>query len=152
MAKANSLSVNPTFSFRFVKRKLDVPPWVSADSSPLSSSVAGSTDRVSASKSGCGVFGTSFATLAEVRLFNLQEVSDAFDKNHNGFVCAFELRGTRAYNKDPLFVATAVTEVLAQDELRNELAAAGRKRVETFDLPVTGPQFVETLRAMMDQP
>jgi len=50
-----------------------------------------------------GVFGTSFATLAEVRLFNLQEVSDSFDKNHNGFVCAFELRGTRAYNTDPLF-------------------------------------------------
>jgi hypothetical protein len=49
------------------------------------------------------VFGTSFATLDEVRLFNLQAVSDAYDKNQNGFVCAFELRGTRAYNNDPLF-------------------------------------------------
>ena len=49
------------------------------------------------------VFGTTFATLAEVRLFNLQTVSDANDKNKNGFVCAYELRGTRAYNSDPLF-------------------------------------------------
>jgi len=49
------------------------------------------------------VFGTNFATLAEVRLFNLQAVSDAYDKNQNGFVCAYELRGTRAYNNDPLF-------------------------------------------------
>lgn len=49
------------------------------------------------------VFGTTFATLAEVRLFNLQAVSDAYDKNQNGFVCAYELRGTRAYNNDPLF-------------------------------------------------
>ena len=49
------------------------------------------------------VFGTSFATLAEVRSFNLQAVSNAYDKNQNGFVCAYELRGTRAYNNDPLF-------------------------------------------------
>jgi hypothetical protein len=50
-----------------------------------------------------GVYGTNFATLAEVRLFNLQDISDAFDKNHNGFVCAYDIRGTRAYNTDPLF-------------------------------------------------
>jgi hypothetical protein len=50
-----------------------------------------------------GVYGTTFETLAEVRDFNLQDVSDAFDKNGNGFVCAYELRGTRAYNKDPYF-------------------------------------------------
>jgi hypothetical protein len=53
-----------------------------------------------------GVFGTSFATLAEVRDFNLQDVSNAFDKNGNGFVCAFDLRGTRAYNDDPYFKYT----------------------------------------------
>jgi len=53
-----------------------------------------------------GVFGTSFATLAEVRLFNLQGLSDAYDKNGNGFVCAFDLRGTRASNDDPLFQYT----------------------------------------------
>jgi len=50
-----------------------------------------------------GVFGTSFETLEEVRDFNLQGVADAFDKNQNGYVCAYELRGTRAYNTDPLF-------------------------------------------------
>ena len=49
------------------------------------------------------VYGTSFATLAEVRDFDLQGLSDGFDKNGNGFVCAFKLRGTRAYNNDPLF-------------------------------------------------
>jgi hypothetical protein len=50
-----------------------------------------------------GVYGTSFATLAEVRNFNLQDVADFFDKNGNGFVCAYQLRGTRAYNTDPYF-------------------------------------------------
>jgi hypothetical protein len=50
-----------------------------------------------------GVYGTSFATLAEVRDFNLQAISDAFDKNGNGFVCAYDIRGTRAYNDDPYF-------------------------------------------------
>jgi hypothetical protein len=50
-----------------------------------------------------GVYGTSFATLAEVRDFNLQDVGDAFDKNGNGYVCAYNLRGTRAYNSDPYF-------------------------------------------------
>ena len=53
-----------------------------------------------------GVFGTDFATLAEVRDFNLQSVADAFDKNGNGYVCAFNLRGTRAYNTDPYFKYT----------------------------------------------
>ena len=50
-----------------------------------------------------GVYGTSFDTLAEVRDFNLQDISDSFDKNNNGYVCAYDLRGTRAYNDDPLF-------------------------------------------------
>jgi hypothetical protein len=50
-----------------------------------------------------GVFGTSFATLAEVQAFNLQGLADAWDKNGNGFVCAYNLRGTRASNTDPLF-------------------------------------------------
>src|SRR5215510_8499716 len=43
-----------------------------------------------------GVFGTNFATLEEVRLFNLQGIA-GFDKNQNGFVCAYDLRGTRAH-------------------------------------------------------
>jgi glycosyltransferase involved in cell wall biosynthesis len=53
-------------------------------------------------------------------------------------------------NKDPLLVATAVSRVLTDDDLRGELVAAGRKRVDAFDLPVTGPRFVETLRTMID--
>jgi hypothetical protein len=48
------------------------------------------------------VFGTTFDTLQELKEFNLQLVSDVFDKNQNGYVCAFELRGTRAYLDDPL--------------------------------------------------
>jgi len=50
-----------------------------------------------------GVFNQHFTTLEEARLFNLQDVADAFDKNHNGYVCAYDLQGTRAYNTDPLF-------------------------------------------------
>jgi hypothetical protein len=47
------------------------------------------------------VFGTDFATLEDVKTYNLQLVEDAWDKNHNGYVCAFELRGTRAYYDNP---------------------------------------------------
>ena len=53
-----------------------------------------------------GVFGTDFATLAEVRNYNLQGLSDDWDKNGNGYVCAYSLRGTRAYNTDPYFKFT----------------------------------------------
>jgi hypothetical protein len=47
------------------------------------------------------IFGTSFSDLASLKAFNIQQVSDFWDKNQNGFVCAFELRGTRAYIGDP---------------------------------------------------
>ena len=47
------------------------------------------------------IFGTNFADLASLQAFNIQEVSTFWDKNQNGFVCAFELRGTRAYIGDP---------------------------------------------------
>jgi hypothetical protein len=50
-----------------------------------------------------GLYGTSYETLAGVRQFDLQGVSDAFDKNGNGLICVFDLRGTRAYNDDPYF-------------------------------------------------
>jgi hypothetical protein len=53
-----------------------------------------------------GVFGTSFNNLAELKAFNLQLVSDDWDKNQNGYVCAYELRGTRAYSGDPLINVT----------------------------------------------
>jgi len=47
------------------------------------------------------VFGTDLATLEDLKDFNLQSVEDAWDKNQNGYVCAFELRGTRAYLNNP---------------------------------------------------
>ena len=52
------------------------------------------------------VFGTDFGTLAEVKAFNLQLLSDTWDINQNGFVCAFELRGVRAYFGDSLLNLT----------------------------------------------
>jgi hypothetical protein len=47
------------------------------------------------------VFGTSFDNLDDLKALNLQQVSGTWDKNQNGFVCAFDLRGTRAYIDDP---------------------------------------------------
>ena len=52
------------------------------------------------------VFGTSFSTLDDLKAYNLQLVSDAWDKNQNGYVCAYDLRGTRAYLHDPLINLT----------------------------------------------
>lgn len=63
------------------------------------------------------VFGTNFATLAGVRAFNLQLVEDAYDKNGNGFVCAYDVRGTRAYNTDPFFEFTVFG--VSDDKLRD---------------------------------
>ena len=48
-----------------------------------------------------GVFGQQFTTLDEARDYNLQALSTAFDKNQDGLVCVFDLRGTRAYLRDP---------------------------------------------------
>ena len=45
-------------------------------------------------------------TLDELKAYNLQLVSDGFDNNQNGYVCAFELRGRRAYANDPLIDVT----------------------------------------------
>ena len=47
------------------------------------------------------VFGQEFATLDAARDFNLQTVSTTFDKNQDGLVCVYDLRGTRAYLRDP---------------------------------------------------
>jgi hypothetical protein len=46
------------------------------------------------------IFGTAYDNLADLKTFNLEAV-DAWDENRNGFVCAFELRGTRAYLDNP---------------------------------------------------
>ena len=47
------------------------------------------------------IFNTSFDTLEELKAYNLQLIEDTWDENHNGYVCAFQLRGTRAYYQNP---------------------------------------------------
>ena len=47
------------------------------------------------------IFNTSFDTLEELKAYNLQLIEDTWDENHNGYVCAFQLRGTRAYFHNP---------------------------------------------------
>jgi len=49
------------------------------------------------------VFGLDpkLATLDELETYNVQLVEDTWDQNHNGYVCAFQLRGTRAYLGNP---------------------------------------------------
>jgi hypothetical protein len=63
------------------------------------------------------VFGTNFATLAQVRAFNLQLIEDGYDKNGNGLVCAYDVRGTRAYNTDPFFDLTVFG--VSDDKIRD---------------------------------
>jgi len=48
------------------------------------------------------VFGTHFTTLEELKTYNLHLIEDVYDENRNGFVCAFDLRGTRAHFDNPL--------------------------------------------------
>jgi hypothetical protein len=48
-----------------------------------------------------GTFGTNFPDLKSLKDFNLQQISAAWDENGNGYVCAFDLRGTRAHLRDP---------------------------------------------------
>jgi hypothetical protein len=48
-----------------------------------------------------GVFGQQFATLDAARDYNLESVSTTFDKNQDGLVCVYDLRGTRANFRDP---------------------------------------------------
>jgi hypothetical protein len=52
------------------------------------------------------VFGTSFGTLAQLEVYNQNLVEDNWDLNQNGYVCAYELRGTRAYLDDPFLNLT----------------------------------------------
>jgi hypothetical protein len=47
------------------------------------------------------IFDTDQDTLADLKAYNLQLVSDVWDGNRNGYVCAFQLRGTRAYYHNP---------------------------------------------------
>lgn len=47
------------------------------------------------------IFDTDLDTLAELKAYNLQLVREVWDQNHNGYVCAFQLRGTRAFYRNP---------------------------------------------------
>jgi hypothetical protein len=52
------------------------------------------------------LFGTSFDSLAELEIYNQNLVEENWDLNQNGYVCAYELRGTRAYLDDPFINLT----------------------------------------------
>lgn len=47
------------------------------------------------------IFGTQLSDLDSLEAFNIQLVADNWDKNGNGYICAFELRGRHAYLGDP---------------------------------------------------
>ena len=47
------------------------------------------------------IFDTNLATLQDLEAYNLQLVRDVWDANQNGYICAFQLRGTRAYYHNP---------------------------------------------------
>ena len=47
-----------------------------------------------------GIFGQDFEDLEDAKAYNLQGVA-AWDENNNGYVCAYDLRGRRAYLNDP---------------------------------------------------
>jgi len=52
------------------------------------------------------VFGMSFENLDELETYNQSLVEEIWDLNKNGYVCAYELRGTRAYLDDPFINLT----------------------------------------------
>jgi len=52
------------------------------------------------------VFDTDFRYLNDLKTYNLDLLEQTWDKNGNGFICAYELRGTRAYYDDPLINIT----------------------------------------------
>jgi len=53
------------------------------------------------------LFGTTFESLDALKTFNIGLVDSGWDLNRNGYVCAFELRGTRAHFGDPLLNVTS---------------------------------------------
>jgi hypothetical protein len=52
------------------------------------------------------VFDTSFDSLAMLEIYNQNLVEVSWDHNQNGHICAYELRGTRAYLGDPFINLT----------------------------------------------
>ncbi len=47
-----------------------------------------------------------FDNLAELEIYNQNLVDEVWDVNHNGYICAYELRGTRAHFDDPFINLT----------------------------------------------
>jgi glycosyltransferase involved in cell wall biosynthesis len=54
-------------------------------------------------------------------------------------------------DKDPVVVATAVERLRSDASLRQSLVEAGRKRVEHFSIERTGPHWIDTLTALMQE-
>ena len=63
------------------------------------------------------VFGKNYTSLHDLRDYNIQLVKDLWDTNGNGFVCAFELRGTRKYAGDPYLNFTSFG--ISDDKMRD---------------------------------
>jgi hypothetical protein len=73
-----------------------------------------------------GVFGQQFTTLAEARDYNLQTLSASFDKNQDGLVCVYDLRGKRANFRDPYSQFTYFS--ISDDKISKKSAEAMRFR------------------------
>jgi hypothetical protein len=52
------------------------------------------------------VFSKDYQYLDDLKTYNLNLLEETWDKNQNGFICAYELRGTRAYLDDPFINLT----------------------------------------------
>jgi hypothetical protein len=52
------------------------------------------------------IFGIQFSDLDNARDYNIELLSESWDVNHNGYVCAYSLRGTRGQANDPYFNLT----------------------------------------------
>ena len=52
------------------------------------------------------IFGIEFENLDAAKDYNIELLSEGWDLNHNGYVCAYSLRGTRGHADDPYFNLT----------------------------------------------
>ena len=75
-----------------------MPPWGITKAGLLDAGIAPADFETTIE----GFFGTSFAGLADA-IDALVAVVEPLDVNGNGYVCAFSLRGRRAYLQDPLY-------------------------------------------------
>lgn len=52
------------------------------------------------------VFDTDLHSLNDLEIFNQNLVAEGWDANQNGYICAYELRGTRAHFDNPFLNLT----------------------------------------------